>query len=790
MWPTKSTVQISPSMSHRSLTTLISNSTTLSHLNQILAHLLVSNHSTALSSVTKLAQKLSHLGHVAQAQLLFSSIHRPDRFLFNVLIRSYSHNNLPSSAIALYCQLLQTPHLQPDNFTFAFTVAASSSLNSDRTGRLLHAHSIISGYGSDRFVASAVVDLYLKFSHVDSAGKVFDRITERDTVCWNAVVSGFVWNGRFEESVRVFENLLGSGAQFDSTTLAAVLPAAAELQELRLGEKVHCLALKRGNDLNDFVLTGLISMYSKCGEVSAAKFLFGQIAEPDLIARNAMISGYSCNGDVESAVGLFKALMSDSGKMNASTLVGLIPVFLPFGHLCLSQSIHGFSIKAGFDVNSSVSTALTTVYARLNDMESARQFFDVMPEKSLASWNAMISGYAQSGLTEMAISLFRQMQKGEVRPNPVTVTSILSACAQLGALSLGKWVHDLIIKESIESNVFVSTALIDMYAKCGSIGEARSLFDGMREKNVVSWNAMICGYGLHGKGREALELYEEMLSIGIAPTGVTFLSILYACSHAGLVTDGCQIFLSMTRDHRIAPSAEHYASMVDLLGRAGQLDKAMEFIKSMPVDPGPGVWGTLLGACRIHKDMDLAQVASERLFELDPENTGYYVLLSNIYSSDRNYLEAALVRQRAQRKKLSKTPGCTLIEVGEVLHVFTSGDQSHPRSKDIYAKLEKLMGMMMEAGFQAETDVAFHDVEEEEKEHIVKVHSEKLAIAFGLISTEPGTEIRIIKNLRVCVDCHNATKFISKITKREIVVRDANRFHHFRDGMCSCGDYW
>ncbi|XP_058114018.1 pentatricopeptide repeat-containing protein At4g30700 [Magnolia sinica] len=777
-------------MRRQNLTTLISNSTTLSHLNQILAHLILTNLQSNLSLVTKFSQKLSDLGNVTQSHLLFSSIHRPDRFLFNVLIRSFSQNNLPSSAISLYGQLLQNPHLQPDNFTFAFAIAASSSLNSNRAGRLLHAHTIVSGYGPDRFVASTVADFYLRFSDIDNACKVFDRIPDRDTVCWNTVISGLVWNGCFVESVRVFERMVGSGAQFDSTTLAAVLPALAELQELKVGAKVHCLAMKRGMDSNDFVSTGLISMYSKCGEVSMARLLFGQIDEPDLIAWNAMISGYSCNGDVKSAMSLFKALMIDGGKANSSTVVGLIPVFSPFGHMGLSQSIHGFSIKAGIYLNSAVSTALATVYARLNDMESARQLFDEMPEKSLASWNAMISGYAQNGFTDMAISLFRRMQMGEVRPNPITVTSILSACAQLGALSLGKWIHELIIKERIDSNVYVSTALIDMYVKCGSIGEARHLFNGMSEKNVVSWNAMISGYGLHGQGPEALKLFAEMLNVGVVPTAVTFLSVLYACSHAGLVTNGCEIFESMTHEHGIMPGSEHYACMVDLLGRAGQLEKALEFIKTMPVEPGPGVWGALLGACMIHKNASLARIASERLFELEPENTGYYVLLSNIYSSDRNYPQAAIVRQLAQRRKLAKTPGCTLIEVGDTLHVFTATDRSHPQSDEIYAMLEKLIGKMTEAGFRAETDVALYDVEEEEKEQMVKVHSEKLAIAFGLISTEPGTEIRIIKNLRVCLDCHNATKFISKITERVIVVRDANRFHHFRDGVCSCGDYW
>lgn len=679
--------------------------------------------------------------------------------------------------------------LKPDQYTYAFAVSAASDLKFERLGILLHANAIVDGLGFNLFVGSAVVDMYFKFPRVEMARKVFDLMPERDTVLWNTMVSGLVRNCYFGDSIGVFRDMVKGAVELDSTTLATVLPAAAELQELEVGMGIQCLALKVGFERDVFVITGLVSLYSKCGDIDKARWLFGQIGQPDLISYNAIISGYTCNGETESSVMLFGELLASGQKVNSSTLVGLIPVFSPFRHLQLTHCIHGFCVKSGVVSHASVSTALTTVYSRVNEIELARRLFDETPEKSLASWNAMISGYTKNGLTEMAISLFRDMML-EFHPNPVTVTSILSACAQLGALSLGKWVHGLIKSANLESNIYVSTALIDMYAKCGSIVEAQRLFDLVKDKNVVTWNAMIFGYGLHGHGNEALKLFNEMLHSGVSPTGVTFLSILYACSHAGLVRKGNDIFHSMVHDYGVRPLPEHYACMVDILGRAGQLNEALKFIEKMPVEPGPAIWGTLLGACMIHKDTNLARVASERLFELEPENVGYHVLLSNIYSADRSFLKAASVRQVVKKRKLTKTPGCTLIEVGETAHVFTSGDRSHPQATAIYKMLEKLTGKMREAGYQSQTVTALHDVEEEEKELMVNVHSEKLAIAFGLIVTEPGTEIRIIKNLRVCLDCHNATKFISKVTERIIVVRDANRFHHFKDGICSCGDYW
>ncbi|KAG8367631.1 hypothetical protein BUALT_Bualt16G0092300 [Buddleja alternifolia] len=767
-------------------------SATLSHLHQIHAQIIHNNLVNDAVTITKLIQKSLDFKATAQAKHIFATVNSPDLFLFNVLIKGL--RNSPFESLYVYKCLLHKTLLNPDNFTYSFIIAAfsgSRSPGSDKIGMLLHGHAIVSGFGSDLFVGSALVDMYASFSKIRHAYKVFDGIPEPDTVVWNTIISGLVKNCCFDESLQVFRGMVERMTRFDSTTLAVVLSGVAELQEISTGTMVQALAMKVGCHFHKHVLTCLISLYSKCGDTLTARSLFGLIEKPDLIAYNAMISGFTCNNESELSLQLFKELLFSGYKVSSSTIVGLIPVFYPFGHLDLTRLIHGFCVKLSFHLNSSVSTALTTVYSRLNEIEFARKLFDESPEKTLASWNAMISGYAQNGQTEMTISLFHEMQKLDIQPNPVTITSILSACAQLGALGLGKWVHDLIKKEGFESNVYVSTALIDMYTKCGSIDEARPLFDKMgEEKNVVTWNAMISGYGLHGHGREALTVYDEMMQSGVGPTGVTFLSVLYACSHAGLVEEGERIFHSLVYDHGFEPKSEHYACMVDILGRAGKLDDAVDFISKMPIEPGPAEWGALLGACMIHKNANLARLASGRLFELDPENVGYHVLLSNIYSTNHNYARAASLRQVVKRKNLAKTPGCTLIEVKGAAHVFTSGDRSHPQAKDIYTMLEKLMGRMKGVGYLAETVTALHDVEEEEKELMVRVHSEKLAIAFGLIMLEEGEEIRIIKNLRVCLDCHKFTKFVSEITRRVIVVRDANRFHRFENGECSCGDYW
>ncbi|EPS60782.1 hypothetical protein M569_14020, partial [Genlisea aurea] len=771
---------------------LIKKAVTISHINQCHAQIIQSGLSGDCIIVTGIIQKLLDFKAATQAKRLFAGFRSPDLFLYNALIKGLKDD--PLDSLNAYTALLRVTPFKPDNFTFSSIVAAFAGFPSpgmEKLGRLIHGHAVISGFGSEVFVGSALVDMYMSFSWIRHARKVFDGIPEPDTVLWNTMLSGLVKNSYFDDAIHVFHDMVLSNVGFDSTTLAVVLSCLAELRQVSSGMMVLALALKFGCDFNDHLITGLVKLYSKCGDISKARSMFGLFINPDLVAYNAMISGLSCNNETESAVHLFHGLLSSGCRVSSSTIVGLIPTCHPYGHLELTQSIHGFCMKSCFVSHCSVSTALMSVYSRLNELNLARQIFDESSaKKNLASWNAMISGYAQNGQTEMAVSLFREMQKLDIHPNPVTISSILSACAQLGMLSLGKWVHDLAKSENFESNIFVSTALIDMYAKCGSIEEARIFFDAMKEKNVVTWNAMISAYGLHGCGNEALRLYDDMAISGISPTGVTFLSILHACSHAGLVEEGERIFSSMVDDHGFEPTSEHYACLVDIFGRAGKLQKAFNFINNMPIVPGPGEWGALLGACMIHKDIDIAHVASRKLIALDHESAGHHVLLSNLYSISQSYPQAASLRETIKKKNLMKTPGCSLIEVKGHTHVFKSNDLSHPQLQSIYSELEMLVWKMKDSGYIVETLTALHDVEDEEKELTVKVHSEKLAIAFGILMSGEKEDIRIIKNLRVCLDCHNFTKFVSKITERAIIVRDANRFHHFRNGACSCRDYW
>lgn len=402
----------------------------------------------------------------------------------------------------------------------------------------------------------------------------------------------------------------------------------------------------------------------------------------------------------------------------------------------------------------------------------------------------MSNRYVWNGKCGEAMSIFDQMQRFGVRYDAMTMVSILQACASLGVLQKGRWVHERVIRAHMEINVHLGAALINMYARCGSIEESRRVFDEMPRRDLISWTAIICGYGMHGLANDAESLFNQMMEPGFTPDSITFVGLLSGFSHKGMVHKGQIYFKKMTEEYCIKPTLEHCSCMVDMLGRAGRLDEAEEFIRKMLLEPDPGVWGGLLNACKIHGNVDMGERVVEQVLRIDPCNAGWYVLMSNIYATAKRWDGVAKMRLLMKERKISKSPGWSSIEIGGQRHSFLAFDQSHPRSNDIYMLIKNLEERMHAEGYGAETKCVLVNLNEEVKEDMLCGHSERLAIAFGILSTEEGEVLRVIKNLRVCMDCHTATKFISKIVKREIIVRDARRFHHFKDGVCSCGDYW
>lgn len=618
-------------------------------------------------------------------------------------------------------------------------------------GKRVHVHMKHSGKKPTAFVSNHLVNMYARCGRLQDARHVFDKMPERNVFSWNTMISGYVKCGRLESARDLFDKMRNRDTVTWNTMIAALVQRNQYSEVFKLFYQMQ----REGIEMSHFSLTNVLSACARSLALEQGKQIHGCSIKAGLLSHlyvaSALVDTYAKCGLIEDARLVFNKM--------------------------LTRDVLSW-------------TTMISGYAKCGNVESGRELFDIMPERNMVSWTAMIGGYSQLGYGEEALELFYEMQVEGMKPDQFTFGSVLKACAGLAAPKQGKKVHAQLVKVGLESNIFVASALADMYAKCGIIEDSRHVFDKMPKLDVVAWNTMIAGYAQHGFGKDAIKLFEEMLQAGMKPDDVTFIVVLSACSHAGLVYEGRKYFDSMARDYCITPKEDHYACLIDLLGRAGQLDEAMDCITNMPFKPNANVWNALLGACRLHGNLELGIHAAERLLELEPQASATYILLSNIYAAVGRWDDAARVRKLMKDRGVKKEPGLSWIEVKNKMHKFIAEDRSHPQTEDIYAMLENLYEQMKEAGYVVNTNLVLHDVEQEQKQQSLSHHSEKLAIAFGLISTTPGTPLLIIKNLRVCGDCHTAVKFISKIVNREIIVRDTSRFHHFKDGLCSCGDYW
>lgn len=538
-----------------------------------------------------------------------------------------------------------------------------------------------------------------------------------------------------------------------------------------------------------FLATKLVNFYSVCDSLRNARLLFDRIPKSNLFLWNVLIRGYAWNGPYEAAISLYHQMLEYGLAPDNFTFPFVLKACSALSAIEEGRNIHEHAIRTGWETDVFVGAALIDMYAKCGCVGNAREVFDKIEERDAVLWNSMLAAYSQNGHPDESLALCSEMALAGLRPTEATLVTVISASADIAALPLGKELHGFSWRHGFEFNDKVKTALVDMYAKCGSVKVARNLFERLKEKRVVSWNAIITGYAMHGHATEALDLFEEMKERSL-PDHITFVGVLAACSHGGLLDEGRTFFESMVRDYRIVPTIQHYTCMVDLLGHCGRLDEAYNLIMQMRAMPDSGVWGALLNSCKIHGNVELGEVALEKLIDLDPDDSGNYVILSNIYAQAGKWEGVARLRKLMIDRGIKKGTAYSWIEVKNKVYAFLSGDTSHPDSDAIYAELKRLEGRMKEAGYVPDTGSVFHDVEDDEKTNMVCSHSERLAIAFGLISTPPGTRLLITKNLRVCEDCHVAIKYISKITEREITVRDVNRYHHFEDGICSCGDYW
>lgn len=704
------------------------------------------------------------------------------------MLKGYAKFSSLDDAISFLIRM-RYDNVAPVVYNYTYLLKVCGDVGEIRRGKEIHGQLIVNGFSLDLFAMTGVVNVYAKCGQIEEAYKMFDRMPERDLVSWNTIVAGFAQNGFAELALDLVTRMHEEGRRGDFITIVSILPAVANVGSLRIGKAVHGYAVRAGFDSTVNVSTALVDMYAKCGRVETARLVFDGMKSRNVVSWNSMIAAYVEGGNPEEATRIFQKMLDEGVEPTNVTIMEALHACADLGDLKRGMFVHKLldQLKLGTDV--SMANSLISMYSKCKKVDIAADIFSKLLGKTLVSWNAMILGYAQNGRVNEALNYFCEMRSQNIKPDSFTMVSVIPALAELSVIRRAKWIHALVIRSCFEKNVFVMTALIDMYAKCGAVGTARKLFDMMNERHVTTWNVMIDGYGTHGLGKAAVELFNKMLEGPTKPNDITFLCAISACSHSGLVEEGIHYFSSMKKDYGIEPVMDHYGAMVDLLGRAGRLNEAWDFIQKMPIEPGITVFGAMLGACKIHKNVELGEKAANRLFELNPDEGGYHVLLANIYAAASMWDKLAEVRTVMEKKGLQKTPGCSLVELKNEVHSFYSGSTSHPQSKRIYTFLETLIDEIKVAGYVPDTNSS-HDVEDHVQENLLGSHSEKLAIAFGLLNSSPGSTIHIRKNLRVCGDCHNATKYISLVAGREIIVRDMHRFHCFKNGICSCGDYW
>ncbi|KAK2384293.1 hypothetical protein P8452_39221 [Trifolium repens] len=593
---------------------------------------------------------------------------------------------------------------------------------------------------------------------------------------------------------------------------------------LNHAKQVHAHIYRNNLHQSSYVITNLLRFLTTLPHLPVHSYphlLFSQVPSPNPFLYSALIRAYARNGPFFESIRLYSSMLYHNispisftysalfSSLKSPTL-GLqlhVHAFL-FGFvsdLYVSNTIIDMYVKCGllksarkvFDEmphRDAVSwTELIVAYARSGDMDSACELFDGLPFKDMVAWTSMVTGYAQNAMPKKALEFFCKMREDGVETDEITLVGVISACAQLGVSGHANWIREIAenSKFGSASNVLVGSALIDMYSKCGNVEEAYNVFKGLKERNVFSYSSMIVGFAVHGRARAAIKLFYEMLKTGIKPNHVTFVGVFTACRHVGMVEQGQKLFGAMEECYGVAPTADHYACMADLLGRAGHLEKALQLVQTMPMEPNGGVWGALLGASHIHRNLDVAEIASHHLFELEPDSLGNYLLLSNTYALAGKWDDVSRVRKLMREKQLREYPGCSWVEARNgIVHEFFAGDVKHPEINEIKKALDDLLQRLKAIGYQPKLNSVPYDIDDEGKRLLLMSHSEKLALAFGLLNTDADSTIKIMKNLRICEDCHIVMCGASKVTGRKIVVRDNMRFHHFLDGTCSCNNFW
>ncbi|XP_006655610.1 pentatricopeptide repeat-containing protein At5g39680 [Oryza brachyantha] len=653
-------------------------------------------------------------------------------------------------------------------------------------GKAIHAK-VIRAARFDVVQYNNLIAFYVKCGRLGLARQVFDAMSSRNNVSANLLMSGYASSGRHKDALAL---LRVADFGLNEYVLSSAVAAAAHVRSYDMGRQCHGFAIKAGLAEHPYVCNAVLHMYCQCAYMDDAVKVFENVSSFNVFAFNSMINGFLYRGHMDGSASIVRSMVRKVEQWDHVSYVTVLGHCASTKELVLGSQLHTQALKRRLELNLYVGSALVDMYGKCDCPHDANCVFEVLPEKNIVSWTAVMTAYTQNELFEDALHLFLDMEMEGVRPNEFTYAVALNSCAGLASLKNGNALGACTMKTGHWDLLPVGNALMNMYSKSGSVEDARRVFLSMPYRDVVSWNSIITGYAHHGRAREAMEAFHDMLFAEEVPSYVTFIGVLSACAQLGLVDEGFYYLNTMMKEVGVNPGKEHYTCMVGLLCRAGRLDEAERFIESSCISTDVVAWRSLLNSCQVYRNYGLGHRVAEQIFRLKPKDVGTYVLLSNMYAKANRWDGVVKVRWLMRELGVRKEPGVSWIQVGSEVHVFTSEDNKHPYMEQITKKLLELIDQIRVIGYVPNIAVALHDVEDEQKEEHLMYHSEKIALAFGLIRSPKGETIRIMKNVRICDDCHVAIKLISLATCRRIVVRDTVRFHCIEDGVCSCDDYW
>lgn len=660
---------------------------------------------------------------------------------------------------------------------------------------IIHAHIVKTGSHQDFFVMTFLVNVYGKCGNMEEAQKVFDNLPRINVVSWTSLISGYVQNSQPELAIHVFLDMLEAGNYPTNVTLGTALTACSSLESIRLGKQIHAYVVKYQTEDDTSVGNSLCSLYSTCGSLNSAIKAFNRIREKNVMSWTTVIGACGENGEAVQGLRFFSKMLSEGIQPNEFTLTSISSVCGTMLSLRVGAQVHSLGIKLGYASNLRVRNSIMYLYLKCGLFDEAQKLFDGMSHVNLVTWNAMIAGHAQmmdlakddlsahNGGTE-ALSIFSKLNSSGMKPDLYTFSSILTICSRLVALEQGEQIHALTLKTGFLSDVVVGTALVNMYKKCGRIERASRVFVEMSTRTLISWTSMITGFANHSLSHQALQLFEDMLLAGVRPNQVTFVGALAACSNAGMVYEALGYFEMMQKEYKIKPVMDHYMCLIDMFVRLGCIEEAFDFIKKMDFEPNEVIWSVFIAGCRRHGNMELGFYAAEQLLKLKPKDCESYAMLLDIFVSAGRWEDVAVVKNLTREEKLSETDDWSWIRIKDKVYSFKPNDGLHPQSAEIFKVLDELVEKAKCFGYKQQESFELTD-----EESASVYHSEKLAIAFGLLNTPIVSPILVVKSTTVCRDCHNFIKIITLLTAREIIVRDSKRLHKFVNGHCTCRDF-